>query len=641
MNVDPPSVVFGTAGHIDHGKTTLLRALTGIDADRLPEERRRGMTIDVGYAHLMLSDGRVLDFVDVPGHDRLVGNMLVGAGEIDAALVVVAADDGPRAQTFEHLELLDALGIRDGVAAVTKVDAVSPQRVSDVHAEVTALLRRTTLTSAPVISVSSVDGAGLDELRTRLSEVAERVAPRLASGAGGRLAIDRVFAVRGRGAVVTGSLRGGMVRTGDVLRLVPGDRDVRIREVQVRGVTVDASTGGRTGFNLASIAAADLHRGLVLTADPSVVASSRLLVALRPAVTLGSSVVSEPAADESVRVHIGTESVDAIVVRGPREAIELGDGQTLAILRLDRPIAVAPGDRFVVRRPSPAATLAGGIVLDTAPPRGVSRRRLTETRAERLRAAIAREPREPALVDAALVETHGAVVRPSGSVALAPDVRQTAEEHAIELVAARARTDPDSPAVPLATVRTAVAQRLRRLVTLPQVAADAAARDVVDAVVHDGRVVRDGDQVRDPSVESVVAPATATAIERLLGLLRTPTPPGLESAARAAGCPPDAIRRLETERRIVRLEDDLAWEASTYRDLARTALEMAASAPLTPAAYRDATGSSRRYVMVILEDLDRRGLLTRTDAGHVLGPKARARVGQRATSEQPAERMPS
>ena len=158
------TVVVGTAGHIDHGKTTLLRALTGIDADRLPEERRRGMTIDVGYAHLRLADGAELDFVDVPGHDRLVGNMLVGAGEIDAALLVVAADDGPRAQTIEHLELLDALGIGDGLAVVTKIDAVGPERVAEVVDETTRLLARTRLAGGRVLAVSAASGAGLREL---------------------------------------------------------------------------------------------------------------------------------------------------------------------------------------------------------------------------------------------------------------------------------------------------------------------------------------------------------------------------------------------------------------------------------------------------------------------------------------------
>jgi len=169
------TVVIGTAGHIDHGKTTLLRALTGIDADRLPEERRRGMTIDVGYAHLALPDGTELDFVDVPGHDRLVGNMLVGVGEIDAAMLVVAADDGPRAQTIEHLALLDALGIDRGIAAVTKIDVAGPERTAEVVAATRRLVDGTSLAGSPAVAVSSVDGRGIEELRSALVTLRDRV----------------------------------------------------------------------------------------------------------------------------------------------------------------------------------------------------------------------------------------------------------------------------------------------------------------------------------------------------------------------------------------------------------------------------------------------------------------------------------
>src|SRR5712671_4267094 len=193
------TVVIGTAGHIDHGKTTLLRALTGIDADRLPEERRRGMTIDVGYAHLTLPDGVVLDFVDVPGHDRLVGNMLVGAGEIDAVLLVVAADDGPRAQTIEHLQLLDGLAIADGLIVVTKIDAVGAERVADVTAAVGALVATTSLAGAAVIGVSAATGSGLPALVDALGALSARTLTSVRRSGPSRLAIDRVFRVKGRG----------------------------------------------------------------------------------------------------------------------------------------------------------------------------------------------------------------------------------------------------------------------------------------------------------------------------------------------------------------------------------------------------------------------------------------------------------
>ncbi len=282
------SVVVGTAGHIDHGKTTLLRALTGIDADRLPEERRRGMTIDVGYAHLGLPDGRVVDFVDVPGHDRLVGNMLVGAGEIDAALLVVAADDGPNAQTLEHLELLDALGIADGLVVITKADlAPDADRREALVAEVGALLARTSLAGSPVLVASAQTGEGIEALRVALAALVDRVAARPWTAEGARLAVDRIFTVKGRGTVVTGSLRGGPIATGATLRLLPAGVDVRVREVQVRGTAVEAAAGGRTALLLGGVDASAVTRGAVLSADPAVVATSRVLVAMRGPAGLG------------------------------------------------------------------------------------------------------------------------------------------------------------------------------------------------------------------------------------------------------------------------------------------------------------------------------------------------------------------
>ena len=290
------TVVVGTAGHIDHGKTALLRALTGIDPDRLPEERRRGMTIEVGYAHLALPDGDVLDFVDVPGHDRLVGNMLVGAGEIDAVLLVVAADDGPRAQTLEHLELLDALGLVHGVVAVTKADLVPPDQLATVANLVRDLVDRTTLAGTPILSVSSTEGTGIDDLRVALVDLRDR-ARRDWAGAPGppRLAVDRVFGVRGRGTVVTGTLRGGPLQRNASLRLEPGGQPVRPRELQVRGAVVEAGgPGGRLAANLVGADRAAIGRGSVLAIDPAVVATDRLLVALRRSVRLGDPGRSPP-----------------------------------------------------------------------------------------------------------------------------------------------------------------------------------------------------------------------------------------------------------------------------------------------------------------------------------------------------------
>jgi selenocysteine-specific elongation factor len=640
------SGVVGTAGHIDHGKTTLLRALTGIDADRLPEERRRGMTIEVGYAHLPLPDGSVLDFVDVPGHDRLVGNMLVGAGEIDAALLVVAADDGPNAQTIEHLELLDAIGIEDGLVAVTKTDLVDADRVDEVVDEVVALVARTRLAGSPVVAVSGVTGNGLDALRTAFVALRDRVAVR-GRGGGVRLAIDRSFAVRGRGSVVTGSLRGGPVATGAILRLVPGDGEVRVREVQVRGAAVALGEGGRTALLVGGVDHEALARGRVLTADPAVAATSRVLVAMRapaglaPVAGFGSRAgvaAQAPADRERVRFHVGTAQAGALIVRGPREAVVLGDGSLPAILRLDAEVAAAPGDPFAMRRPSPGSSAGGGVILDPIPPRGVSRRRFTAERAEALAAAVAAvgrgETGAAEAVAAARLDLHGAL-RVGGGWRLAPDLTASLGSVALDLVRAHHAAEPASPGLPLPVARAELALAARRRATLGKAAADEVARDLVDRAVADGNLARDGDRLRDPARAAGLPPATLAAMDRLVAALSVAAPPSLAAAAREAGCPPDGLRALETAGRIVRLEDDLAWAAETYRALVRQALAMAAATPLSPAAYRDATGTSRKFVLVILEDLDRRGLLRRTDAGHVLGPKAIARLQVHAAAPDP------
>ncbi|MFN8620013.1 MAG: selenocysteine-specific translation elongation factor [Chloroflexota bacterium] len=618
------TVVVGTAGHIDHGKTALLRALTGIDADRLPEEQRRGMTIDVGYAHLALPDGTTVDFVDVPGHDRLVGNMLVGAGEIDAALLVVAADDGPRAQTLEHLSLLDGFGIADGLVAITKADLVGPDRLDEVRGLVRMLLAPTGLAEAPVLAVSSVTGAGIAELRVALGVLAGRVAAGGRSGGGARLAVDRAFTVRGRGVVVTGSLRGGPLGTGEGLRLLPGGRSVRARELQVHGGSVARALGGRTAVNLAGVELGDVARGDELTLDPAVAATDRLLVALaRPrAREAGRRAATWPPGDgTAVRLHLGTAEAGARIGRAGRDALGLPDARVIAMLRLERAVAAAPGDRFVLRRVGAGGLVAGGLVLDVVPARGVSRRRQTEDRVAALAAAAAGGDRE-AIAEARL-DLHGLRSDAGGGIRVAPDVLTAASGAARSAVEGWHASRAADPGMPLPALRDAVGRAIRRLVTAPGPVAVAAADAAIAAAVADGTLVREGDRLRLPGHRAAGPdPALLAAMDRLEAALSGPTPPSLAAAAALAACPPDGIRALERAGRIVVAADDLAWAAATYRELAARAVVMATRAPLTPAAYRDATGTSRRYALAILEDLDRRGILRRTDAGHVPGPKA-------------------
>ncbi len=645
------TVVIGTAGHIDHGKTTLLRALTGIDADRLLEEQRRGMTIEIGYAHLDLEDGTSIDFVDVPGHDALIGNMLVGAGEIDAAMLVVAADDGPRPQTLEHLELLDALGLRAGIAVVTKVDVVDQNRAAAMAQATAELLSRTSLSGAPVVVVSGANGAGLPALRTALLTLRDRVlAERAFAPRGpGRLAIDRAFTVRGRGVVVTGSLRGGDLHVGDSLRLEPGGIGVRVRGLHVHHGSVEMAGAGRTAINLVGVDLDQCARGMVLTWGSGIEVSSRLLVALAPPVALETASArrnrpSWPPIDGTrIRVHIGTAQVEGVVGRRGRDAVDLPDGRVTAILRLAEPIATFVGERGVARRSSPGDVVAGFDVLDPEPAHGVARRRATPERLAVLSAAV-RDADVGAAADA-LLGLHGmlstnriatviASLTPDPSSGrnaterggvLAPDVRTALEASALGLVGDFHRNQPLESGIQLGALRPGMSTFLRRLVTVRRELADAA-NDAVGSVLDDlvarGKLARDGDRLRASGRTTGPPPELAAAMDRLEAALNVSAPPNLAKAAEVAGCPAEGIRMLDSAGRIVRVEADLAWAAPAFHRLAATALGIARREPLSPAALRDATGTSRRYVMPLIEDLNRRGILARTPAGHVPGPRA-------------------
>ena len=555
--------------------------------------------------------------MDVPGHDRLIGNMLVGAGEIDAVMLVVAADDGPRPQTLEHLQLLDALGVWAGLAVVTKIDMVEPARVAEVVGEVERLVAATTLAGVPVVTASSVTGEGIDAARIALRALRDVVVADWLEGARGplRLAVDRNFAVKGRGAVVTGSLRGGSLVRGAALRREPGGDEVRVREIQVHNLPRERHDGGRTALNLVGLPVEALRRGDVLTSGPGVVATDRLLVSLRPAASLGGASPWAPKAGTRLRLHAGTDQVDATMRR-------IAVAPAVALLTLERDTATFPGDRAVLREPASGAVAAGVRVLDPHPVRGVSHRRLTGERLDRLVAAASSA--DAGAVQAATLDIHGAMA--IGHVfALAEDVRGALEAAALDAVAAHHREAPLSAGLPLPRARAALLRRLRSVATVARSDAEraqAAVVAVLDELVERGALARTGEALRDPA-QSVERPRELTAaMDRLEAALSVAAPPPLDEAATQAGCPPEGVRALVAEGRIVRLGPDLAWATPTYHRLAALALDQARIAPLTPAAYRDATGTSRKFVMAILEDLDRRGILQRTPAGHVPGPRA-------------------
>ncbi len=355
-------LVMGTAGHIDHGKTSLIKLLTGYDCDRLPEEKARGITIELGFTHLTLPSGVTVGVVDVPGHERFVRTMVAGAAGIDFVLLVIAADEAVMPQTREHLAICRLLGIPRGLVALTKSDLVDDDMLALAREDVTALVADTFLAGAPIVPVSNTTGAGQAELLAAIDEVARAASDRPDSGIF-RLPVDRVFTMRGFGTIVTGTAVGGRVAVGDELEMLPQGRVTRVRTLQVHGASVtEAAAGQRTAINLHGLAVEDVPRGALLAA-PGVLAPTHLLdveLALE-------SDAPRPITNRSrVRLHLFTREVPARVVPLDTAQIEPG-GRGLAQLRLAAPVVALPGDRFVLRSYSPPATVGGGVVLHAQP----------------------------------------------------------------------------------------------------------------------------------------------------------------------------------------------------------------------------------------------------------------------------------
>jgi selenocysteine-specific elongation factor len=361
------SVIIGTAGHIDHGKTALVKALTGIDADRLAEEKRRGITIDIGFAHLDLhspsGETLHLGFVDVPGHERFVRNMLAGVGGIDLVLLVIAADESIKPQTREHFDICRLLSVRRGITVLTKSDAVDAETLDVVKLEVSEFLRGSFLDPAqsPIVAVSSLTGAGLPDLKQALATVAAEV-PAKDSEALARLPIDRVFTIKGFGTVVTGTLVAGTIHKEDELEVFPTGKRVRVRGLQVHGEQEGkAIAGQRTALNLAGVTVEDLGRGMML-APPDTFRSTQ-----RIDVSLALLPSAKPLKDRA-RVHLHAYTSETIAEVALYETKQATPGETAyAQLRMAKPTLLLPGDRFILRQFSPVVTIGGGVVLDAAP----------------------------------------------------------------------------------------------------------------------------------------------------------------------------------------------------------------------------------------------------------------------------------
>jgi selenocysteine-specific elongation factor len=555
----------GTAGHIDHGKTWLVRALTGKDTDRLPEEQARGISIDLGYAPLELPDGRRLSLVDVPGHERFVRTMIAGATGIDLFLLVIDAQEGARPQTLEHLAVLRLLGVTRGVVAVTKADAVDEETLELALDEARELVP-----DAEVVAVSAKTGAGLEELRSALGRVPveERDAARAT-----RLYVDRAFTLQGVGTVATGTLWSGVVAAGDMLRVEPHGRMVRVRSVQVHDAAVErAEPGQRVAVNLPALERRDLARGDVLVEPGHYPVSYRLDIVLE-------ELAEVPAA---VTAHVGTKAVPARVARAGR----------YAQLRLAERVVAARGDRVVLRTET---TVGGGVVVDPAPPRVLDPERLAVlehgTPEEIVRALVhapttGRELQARGILAPAELARGLTAVRAAGEYVFADDWLGALRERTRDRLAARAKSNPLDPGLPLAEL-------------LP-------AEPWAPYVVNLLEVERRGAKAYLPGATAALGERAqaASELEAQLAQEEIAKVPDRELAA-----------FLEEAGRLRRVGDGYAVSTELYdrgRDLL-TRLE-----PITIASFRDAAGVGRRTAQLLLERYDADGLTLRRGDVRVL-----------------------
>lgn len=357
------NIIIGTAGHVDHGKTRLIKALSGIDTDRLEEEKKRGITIELGFAHIPNDAGYNIGVIDVPGHEKFIKNMLAGIGGIDFVLFVVAADEGIMPQTREHFEILQALGIDDGIIAITKTDMVDEEWLELLKEEVDDYFKGSFLEGKPVIPVSSATGENVELLREEIIKKCDRPNKRREEAELFRLPIDRVFTMSGFGTVVTGTLMDGTVSTGDDVFIYPKGKKARIRGIQTYGVSTNAAVAGqRTAINLSGINKEDIDRGDVLAAADAVSVTMMLDVKLK----LFSSTDRTVLNNSRVHLYTGSSEVLAKVILLDRDSLSAGE-ETYVQLRLEEPVAVRRGDRFIIRFYSPIITVGGGVILDVLP----------------------------------------------------------------------------------------------------------------------------------------------------------------------------------------------------------------------------------------------------------------------------------
>jgi len=620
--------VIGTAGHVDHGKSTLIEALTGIDPDRLAEEKERAMTIDLGFAWLTLSDGDMVGIVDVPGHRDFIENMLAGVGGIDLALFVIAADEGVMPQSREHLAILDLLGVPGGIVALTKIDMVhDPDWLDLVMMDVEDLLVGTVLEGAPIVPVSALTGEGLDDLLTALSAALVERSPQPDRGRP-KLPIDRAFTISGFGTVVTGTLTGGSLSVGEEIEIQPSGRRARVRGLQSHNATVEhVIPGSRVAINLSGVDKSEVQRGDVVT---------------RPGLLHGTTLVDVQYQHLESTQRALLHNTEVKFFSGAAECIayvrlvgdrDLPSGHTGWLqLRLSQPIALDRGDRYILRLPSPPETIGGGVVLDPYPPHRW--RRFKEQVVERFETLAAGSPEDLVLqaleyqtaltimqiaaetglaldaVEGVIGELigRGEVLLLSSGEQMARSVWTQLAEHIIQEMTDYHRSFPLRQGIPREVLRSKLGVE-GKLFT-----------DLISMAVHDGLLVDEGVELRLPDHVVSFCEQQKAAIKVLFEeITRDPiNTPSVKEVINQVG--EDVFLALVARGDLVQVENDVIFDASTYQQLVeRVVAYIQASGAITVADARDLFETSRKYVLGLLEHLDAEGITRRTGDERVLG----------------------
>ena len=637
--------IIGTAGHIDHGKTSLIKALTGQDTDRLKEEKERGISIDLGFAHLDLPDGTQAGVVDVPGHERFIRNMLAGAHGIDLVLFTVAADDGVMPQTEEHLDILHLLGVKLAIFLITKSDLVSEARIREVEEEIEILTAGTSLENSPIIPFSSVTRQGLEELRT---EIARRLQSCKKPSPKGyfRLPVDRVFVLQGHGLIVTGTALSGEVKNGERVRCLPGDQLFRVRSLQIHNQPVDIAVWGqRIALNLSGQEKPSIERGHVICHEKITLTSDRFDAFLEVRPTASKGIKNH----QRVRVHLGTaERLAKLILLGPKQKVEPKES-TYCQITLSEPLLALRGDHFIIRDETARRTLGGGTVIHPwakkhkrAEP-GLQER-LASLRGEDLPGLVDRTSRDDFALPIASIQQFLNLrdeearerlerLQTVRSFSAEGEKLYTTENkwlHLKEQIAKALRdfhaSHPLAPGMDMEELRD----------KLPYSISPRLFRIVVERIEAEKIAAREGNLLRLPEHKVHLRQEEKNLVAKIKTLLGSNplAPPDLKQIEKETGIERaklhEVIRVMERDRAVVRVASDLYFLGDCV-DKVKGALYkyLSEKSEITPASFRDLLGSSRKYTIPLLEYFDREGITVRIgDARRLKNPAAMERQGK-------------